>query len=313
MGNSQKQSYSKQSHIFCNQSEEHKKLAETWFDESTANFWIHNQMYEAVDCIKNQESAKWLTIGDGRWGLDSIRIKKRGFKNVLPTDLCETLLKESKDRGYIDAYSIENAEKLSFEDNSFDFVFCKESYHHFPRPYIALYEMLRVASKAVFMAEPNDEPISQSVNNRDWIHFKFQVLLSKLKIRKTLPDHYRKHVLFSEKGYEESGNYVYSISKREVQKLMQGLNYPQMTYKEINTHYIKGCEFEPANSSKSAIFKEIVEIIKKEDERCMKGWEVPNMILLGLFKEEMNEETRMTFKKQGWTIIDLQRNPYLYK
>lgn len=312
MEDSQKQSYKKQSQIFSDKSEEHAKLAESWFDETTADYWLHNRMYEAVDCIKYNESSRWLTVGDGRWGLDAIRIKKRGFKEVLPTDICETLLEESKKRGFIDDYKVENVEKLSFSDNSFDFVFCKESYHHFPRPYIALYEMLRVASKAVFLVEPNDEPMAQSVKTKDWLRFKFQVLLSKLKIKVRLI-HYRKPVIFAQKGYEESGNFIYSISKHEIQKLMQGLDYPQMVYKEMNTHYIEGCEFEPADVSKSSIFKQIVDTIRNEDERCVTGWDVPNMIILGLFKEVMNEETRMTFKKQGWTILDLPRNPYLYK
>lgn len=54
-------------------------------------------------------------------------------------------------------YSVENAESLSFRDNEFEVAFCKEAYHHFPRPFLALYEMLRVASKAVVLAEPNDQ------------------------------------------------------------------------------------------------------------------------------------------------------------
>lgn len=312
MEDSQKQSYEKQSRIFSDKSEEHAKLAESWFDETTADYWLHNRMYEAVDCIKGYKSSRWLTVGDGRWGLDSIRIKKRGFKDVLPTDICEILLKESKERGFIDDYKVENVEKLSFSDNSFDFVFCKESYHHFPRPYIALYEMLRVTSKAVFLVEPNDEPMAQSVKTNEWFRFKLQVLLSKLKIKKRF-FHYRKPVVFANKGYEESGNYIYSISKHEAQKLMQGLNYPQMVYKEMNTHYIEGCEFEPADVSRSSIFNQLVETIRNEDERCATGWDVPNMILMGLFKEKMNEETRITFEKQGWTILNLSRNPYLYK
>jgi len=311
MDSSHIQSYKKQSRIFSEKSEEQIKLAESWFDETTADFWLHNRMYEVVDCIKDDD-AKWMTVGDGRWGLDAVRIKKRGVISVLPTDICETLLKQAKERGVIDNYSVENAEKLSFADNSFDYVFCKESFHHFPRPYMALYEMLRVASKAVFLAEPNDEPMSQSVKTKDWLRFKFQALLAKFKLRGR-PVHYRKPVVFTGKGYEESGNYVYSISKREVQKLMQGLNYPQMVYKEINTHYIKGCEFEPADVSQSSVFKEIVETIKNEDQRCSDGWDVPNMIMLGLFKEEMNTETEKTFEKRGWTVVDLPRNPYLYK
>lgn len=309
---SQEQSYLKQSQIFSDQSDEHKQLAETWFDETTADYWLHNRMYEIVDCITDKKSS-WLTVGDGRWGLDAIRMKKRGFENVTPTDICETLLKESKERGFIENYGVENAERLSFDDNSYDYVFCKESYHHFPRPYIALYEMLRVASKAVFLVEPNDAPMAQLVNDKDWFRFKFRVLLSKLRLTRKLPVHYRKPVLFSEKGYEESGNYVYSISIREAIKLMQGLDYPQIVYKEINTHYIKGCEFEPADVSKSSIFKELVDTIKKEDERCAKGWEVPSMIMLGLFKEEISVETRDTFQNHGFTVVDLPRNPYLYK
>jgi 2-polyprenyl-3-methyl-5-hydroxy-6-metoxy-1,4-benzoquinol methylase len=308
---SKERSYLKQSQIFGDTSEEHLKLAETWFDESTADFWLHNRMYEAVDCISDKNRT-WLTVGDGRWGLDSIRMRKRGISNVLPTDLCETLLKESKDRGYIESYSVENAEKLSFDDNSYDYVFCKESYHHFPRPYIALYEMLRVSSKAVFLVEPNDEPMARTVTLKEYIRFKYEVLLSKLKIRKEKPSHYKKPVLFPKKGYEESGNYVYSISKREAQKVLQGLDYPQMVYKEINTHYIKGCEFEPADVSKSSIFKKLVDTINIQDEKCNKGWEVPSLILLGLFKEKMDEVTSDNFKKHGFSIIDLPRNPYLH-
>ncbi len=313
MSESFEKSYKKQAQIFTNNSEEHTRLTVSWFDETTADFWLHNRMYEAVDCLKNYDSSSWLTIGDGRWGLDAIRIKKRGFREVLPTDICETLLIESKQRGLIYDYKVENAEKLSFPDNSFDFVFCKESYHHFPRPYIALYEMMRVASKAVFLAEPNDEPMARSVKTKEWIRFKWQVLLSRLKIKKDRPLHYRKPVQYHQGGYEESGNYKYSISKREAQKLMQGLDYPQMVYKEMNTHYIEGCEFEPADESKSAIFKEILDTIRKQDERCDKGWDVPNLLLLGLFKEEMNEETKNVFREKGWIIVDLPGNPYLYK
>ena len=53
-------------------------------------------------------------------------------------------------------YKIENAENLSFEDKTIDFILCKESYHHFPRPMVALYEMLRVARNGVLLIEPND-------------------------------------------------------------------------------------------------------------------------------------------------------------
>ena len=40
-------------------------------------------------------------------------------------------------------------------DNSVDFVQCKESFHHFPRPMVSFYEMMRVARYGVLCASPS--------------------------------------------------------------------------------------------------------------------------------------------------------------
>ncbi len=300
--------YKKQSEIFSDSSEEYQKLTETWFDESTADYWMHNRMYEAVDCIKDLNSS-WLTVGDGRWGLDAIRIKKRGFQKVLPTDICETLLKASKERGLINEYQIENAENLSLKDNSTDYVFCKESYHHFPRPHIALYEILRVANKAVFLSEPNDDPLVSTVSFKKYLIYKLKAFLAKKGFGKA-PKFYGKNV-FPNYQYEDSGNYIFSISIREVQKIAQGINLPQIAYKGYNSHYIKGCEFEPADTNKSQIFKDMVNTINNQNKKCELGTLSYSGIMLGIFKEEMDKETRVEFENRGWTVIDLPYNPYI--
>ncbi|MBN2485921.1 MAG: class I SAM-dependent methyltransferase [Bacteroidales bacterium] len=301
--------YDKQSKIFSDTSEEHIKLTESWFDETTADYWLHNRMYEAADCIAGHESATWLTIGDGRWGLDSIRLKKRGIANIIPTDICETLLKASKEKGLIDKYHIENAEKLSFPDNSFDYIFCKESFHHFPRPYIALYEMLRVASKAVILVEPNDDPLVSTIGFKTFIGYKIKNFLARKGLCKK-PRFYGK-TIFPDYGYETSGNYVYSISNREAQKIARGLNLPQLAFKGYNSHYIKGCEFEPADINKSAIFKEIVDTVNYQDEKCKLGLLAYSGIMLIFFKEKASSLTINELKSRDWTIIDLPKNPYL--
>lgn len=51
-------------------------------------------------------------------------------------------------------YRIENAEHLSLDSRSFDFVLCKESLHHLARPVLGLYEMLRVCRRAALIIEP---------------------------------------------------------------------------------------------------------------------------------------------------------------
>ena len=205
--------------------------------------------------------------------------------------------------------SVENAEKLSFDDNEFDYVFCKESYHHFPRPYIALYEMLRVAKKAIFLAEPNDDPVPASISVKNFLKYKFKDFLGRHGLGKS-PNFWGRP-FFYPGGYEESGNFVYSVSRREMEKVCQGLDMPQMVVKGINDHYIEGCEFESADESKSQMFKEIKSEIEKKDEQCRRGKAIYAMVLLGLFKEPMDEQTRKAFIEHGFQVIDLPRNPYL--
>ena len=266
-------------------------------------------MYEAISCLSDLASTKWLTVGDGRWGLDSIRLKRLGVTNVLPTDICETLLAEAKSRGLIEAYSVENAEHLTFADNTFDYVFCKESYHHFPRPYIALYEMLRVAQKAVFLAEPNDDPMPPSISVKNFMRYKVKDFLSRYGLGHH-PVFWGKPV-FYQAGYEESGNFVYSVSRHEMEKVCQGLDMPQMVVKGINDHYIKGCEYELADEERSLIFREIKSKIDEMNERCLRGKSIYSMVLLGMFKEPMDGLSRKAFVEHGFQVIDLPRNPYL--
>lgn len=73
------------------------------------------------------------------------------------------IFKKGKEIGYIYNYSKENLESLSFNNESFDFVLCKESFHHLPRPYIGLYEMLRVSKIGVVLLEPYDREINASL------------------------------------------------------------------------------------------------------------------------------------------------------
>ena len=57
--------------------EERKKIHESWFDSETVDFWRHNRMYATISPLANfYHKKKWLTLGDGRYGLDSYRLNK---------------------------------------------------------------------------------------------------------------------------------------------------------------------------------------------------------------------------------------------
>jgi len=88
-------------------------------------------------------------------------------------------------------YEYQNAECITHPSASFDLVYCKEGLHHLARPVLGLYEMMRVARKAVIFIEPNETVLGNilekigisstletnqesNINNRDNYVFRFQ-------------------------------------------------------------------------------------------------------------------------------------------
>lgn len=285
-------SYERHAHAFEKYSTdpERQRVASSWIDHTTADFWRHARSYEIAEILGNAPQETWLTIGDGRFGLDAQRLKKRGAFEVLPTDISETLLKAARESGAISNYSIQNAENLTFPDASFEYVFCKEAYHHFPRPMKALYEMLRVARKGVILIEPNDKKnaltrVAKNTINR---------LLGRQKPIDT-------------DNYEEDGNYVFSISKREVEKVALGLNLPQIAFKGINDYYAVGIEFEKLDS---AVGRKMQRHVALCDALCKIGLYVPSMLMAAIFLQPVAPDKRSALIRAGWQIIDLPRNPY---
>lgn len=300
--------------------EERKRISASWFDETTADYWRHSRAYECAQILAGGDTdSTWLTVGDGRWGLDSIRIRKKGFSSVMATDISEALLSAAREKGLIDEYAVENAERLSFPDNSFDYVFCKEALHHFPRPYVALYEMIRVARKAVFIIEPNDTydvvlPVKQAaprLGRKTRIIAGLRLLLRGIPPEGPQEEEKRPPVVYNPADWETSGNYVYAISRREIEKIALGLNLPQTIVKGLNDHYVKGCEFEPADENSSSVFRELVSVIRGKDELCRTGKSDSNLIMAGFFIEQLNDEMKRSFSDAGWDIADLPRNPYI--
>ncbi len=252
---------------------EKRKWAETWFREDTVNAWRHLRMYETLDpLLIGDPGRNWLTVGDGRWGKDARYIYKKGGK-VCATDITPDLLEQAKTIGYIPEYRAENAERLSFADGSYDYVFCKEAFHHFPRPMIALYEMLRVARRGVVLIEPND---------------------------------------LGGDDFEECGNYVYALSRREAIKVSLALNYPCIAFKGLNDHYIKGVEHEKV-SAKSHLLRQTAQCIESLDEACRLGQRDYLMLTTIFFIEKPSQAVADNLRRADFSLIELKSNPFLDK
>lgn len=260
-----------------------------WSNHETVDYQRHLRMYRLIDPILAVEKkAKWLTIGDGRYGHEAHYIGMHG-SSATATDISTHRLKIAKDHRYIREYKKENAERMSFSDNAYDYILCKESYHHFPRPMIALYEMIRVAKKAVVLIEPND------------------VMRRSLTLQGMLAIENDQAYINS---FEISGNYVYGISRRELTKVALGVGLPAIAYRGIDDYYIKGVESEMMSShgpmqTKMNIMLFILDILHRLGARDR------SLLSVILFKNLPSQTLIRALRKVGYTFRQLPTNPYI--
>jgi SAM-dependent methyltransferase len=113
--------------------------AEMWLVNDNADYWGCCLPLEGIEpFFRALPPSRVLTVGDGKGGKEAAFFKRLGH-HAVATDVCTDVLAEAKQRGIIDNFREEDAEALSFADESFDYVLVKETLHHLTRPYLALY------------------------------------------------------------------------------------------------------------------------------------------------------------------------------
>lgn len=258
---------------------------------NSIDHWHHQRLLDTLrPLLVSAPNATWLTVGDGHFGSNAHFLRENAAK-ATASSISDSTLEIAKARGWIDQYSKQNAEFISFEDNYFDFVLCKEAYHHFPRPPIGFYEMFRVAKRALVLIEPQDAGGS---------------LLENLKrlIKRTL----RGEHAFDQ--FEPSGNFVFRLSVTEVEKMMTAMNYEQIAYIQKNVFY-----FDPvANRRKS--FKSLGFWIFSlgifvQDLACFLKLLKPGVVTVVCFKASPSPAMLSTLRAHGFRIKTLPQNPYI--
>jgi ubiquinone/menaquinone biosynthesis C-methylase UbiE len=244
-------------------------------------------------------SKTWLTIGDYN-GLEANYLLQRN-QNVVASDLSDAILKEAKSEGLIKEYSKQNVEQLTFEDGSFDYVMCKEAFHHFPRAYVGLYEMIRVSKVAIIMVtEPIDILSKMSL----------LVFIKKIldKINPLLINRFWKNRF----SWETVGNYVFKISERELEKIAMGIGLPFIAFKgytNFKTHQkIAGLTDVPLNKK---LYKRIKRKLAIRRLISTIGIVPHEFICSIIFKEQPSAAMIQALKNEGFTTIPLPKNPYL--
>lgn len=250
--------------------------------------WRHTRMLDFVKpLLRELPGSSWLTVGDGRYGSDAAYLLQAGA-SATASSLTDERLRHAHDRGHIKDFRAENAERISLGDGEVDFVLCKEAYHHFPRPPVALYEMLRVARVGAVLIEPMDNPRP------------FDKLKTLLK-RAVRGD--------GEVFFEPSGNFIYRINVREVGKLMTAMGGLTLAVRPFNDFFHPGlgaCDARGWNRGR--LLTDLG--IAVQDLLCrlrLTGW---GLCATVVFKGQADAQLLRALRAAGFQLIELPRNPH---
>ena len=276
------------------------KIADAWLNTNTLDYWRHDRMLNLIKpFLRKNES--WLTIGDGRYGSESSWLKRHGV-NCHASDMHTNLLEVAYKKGFIESYSKQNAEELNFQSESFDYVLIKETLHHLPRPWLAIYEAYRVCKKGVIIIEPNDSYPYGSIFQILFINFK--TLLKKLMKKRVFPYEY---------NFETVGNFIYSINKRELEKFLLGMHKTLIAFNNINDQHFHGIEQIKLDSNKirdKIISFKLKTIILIKDILTNIGFLNYSLGEVVLFKKKSFSTTIHNMKEYNWKYKILPKNPY---
>lgn len=295
------ESYEKHTDWYTNlypEDEDKRLLLRKIRPNNTISDWLQSVFFSCIDPLLLNSSNSWLTVGDA-YGLDASYILSKGVKDITASDLSTHFLKIANEEGLIGKFAAENAERLSGGDSSIDYVLCKEAYHHFPRPYAALYEMIRVAKKAIVIIEPQD-PIS-----------KMPLLLWLTNVLGAINPAYISKVWKNQFSYEPVGNFVYKVSEREFEKFAAGLGFPLVAFKKINPNFwYEGLEQYQAVPQEKR-FKKVLFKKRVFDLLVRVGLVSSHVLGTVVFKEMPDQETISRMKQAGYRFVEIPKNPYL--
>lgn len=282
-------SYTFHQRVEAAEAEDHRFPSAVTATESIDNY-RHARMLGmlAGELAAAYPGSSWLTVGDGHYGSDAMRLAQYGVR-VHASSLTSATLAISYEHGWISEFSAQNAERLDFADSSFDFVLCKEAYHHFPRPPVAFYEMLRVARIAVVLIEPNRQPSRP---------FGFLRSLVKRVTRRAIMAE-----------YEPSGNYIFRLSLQEIIEMSRALDIPAVAWRHYNDFYHPDLFREPvATARERGVFRAGIFV---QDILCRMRLLAFGGLSCAIFKAKPTVELSTRLIRRGMQLRCLPRNPYL--
>jgi SAM-dependent methyltransferase len=255
---------------------------------------FHDRLMEPVQpLIRLFPKSSWLTVGDGKYGQEASYLQRQGVQ-VCATDIDTRILRHLQQQGMIKTVDEQNLEHLTYDDGSFDFVFAKETLHHLPRPFLGLYEMLRVAQKAIVLIEPQDPHINhQLAAQADGMKEEFDALL------------YNNKDFF----FEPMGNYIYRLSRREIEKVALGLQRRKVAFRGINSMNAEE-RIGDIDTSEQALQRTIMELHLKDNQASRGLRRFEYLMAIIFVTDDLPPDIDTHLSNEGWDVVNLPENPY---
>lgn len=276
----------------------------TYLNVGNSPGWSRNYpIYKLGNFFEYIAPSNVLTVGDGKGGHEAQIIKKFGNRTIA-SDISTEMLEIAKAKNLIDGFAQEDAENLSFLDSSFDYCVIKESLHHLPRPYMCIYEMLRVARRGIILIEPNGDHCYKIGNEQ----------------------------------YESSGNYKYQFTLKELIQCSACLGFNNVAYGySPNIKYILNCLCFRQEHPEEWLKKETRPTPKKlsgkllpcsvkygkqfqkalpDFQKAVEDWDskhdphVNPLLIFMIFKETISAELHEVLEACRMTIPKIKPNPY---
>lgn len=252
-----------------------KGFSSTWYnqdvDDTKRHFMLLSEFLPVAEATRPKSI---LTIGDSL-GRDGVFLK-RNIPNchVTVSDLETTHLNQLLETGMVDKVENVDVESIPYPDDHFDLVVIKESFHHFPRPWLGFYECARVARLGVLMLEPADVQTE---------------LVLTYPGRSSFRD-----------AYESVGNYKYQVNIRESQKVCWAMGWSHLVAKGVNDPYPSEGDIDiPVYEKQKAKLDKMGALETRAD----------NLLALGFLKERLTATKNLN--DMGFRVFDKPLNPYL--
>ena len=112
--------------------------------------------------------------------------------------------------------------------------------------------------------------------------------------------------------FEELGNYVYGISRREIEKVALGMGLPAVAFRGLNDCYLPGVESAQANEN-NELFRKVRAQIRKFDWLCRLGINQYGLLSALILKDGAHPQLHSLLEATGFDVVSLPRSPIFAK